>query len=421
MVLAAISVRVIMFQKRLSHTLRRSVKSLFVSALFSSATLYPAGDLKAQQLKTVTVAAAERVTVYDHVAVVGTLVPKEEIRINALIQGKEIRELLVEVGAIVAKGQPLAVLDDADAELQLEKNTVQLARAASAIAQEHSRVEGASVTERETRKVVERSRSLVGKGVVSQQLLDEHENAFSRAKSQLELARQSLAVAEADRNLIEHERAEIALTIERSTVRATEAGRVLSRNARVGAMTSSSGDPLFIVAKDGLIEMEASVSESSFVRLKEGMLAEVRAPGFDSAIRGRVRLSAAQIDPATRMGTVRLQLDEGGALVPGTFAHGRIEIAQRSNVTVPVTAVRSQSGKVTVFVVEKDRAILRPVTIGSSVGRSMEILGGVNEGEIVVIKSGSFLKADEQIKAVPTPVTTASELSSLDVEGSIAR
>ncbi|XOV65457.1 efflux RND transporter periplasmic adaptor subunit (plasmid) [Agrobacterium rosae] len=384
-------------------------------------TLYPAGELKAEQIKMVTVAAAERATIQDYVAVVGTLTAKEEVRVNALVEGKEIREILVEVGSIVSKGQPLAVIDTAEADLLLEKNSVQLARATAAVAQEHSRVDVASVTEEETRKVFERSRSLMGKGVVSQQLLDEHENAFSRAKSELELARQALILAEADRKLIERERAEISLTIKRSTIRATEGGLILSRNARVGSMTSSSGDPLFVIAKDGLIEMEASVSETSFVRLNEGMRAEVTVPGIDKPILGRVRLSAAQIDPATRMGTVRLQFDQDQSLVPGSFVHGRIEIAKRSNITVPATAIRSQNGTVSIFVVESGRAIFRSVTLGSPAGMAIEVLAGVNEGEIVVVKAGSFLKADEQIRAVPTSDLSGKELTSLDVEGSIAR
>ncbi|MBB4956089.1 HlyD family secretion protein [Agrobacterium vitis] len=408
-------------QEKLIFILRRAAKSLSASALFSSLTLYPAGEVLGQEIKTVTVAAAERATIHDHVPVIGSLIAKEVVRVNALVEGKEVTDILVEVGTVVSKGQPLALLDSTDAALLLDKNTVQLERAAAAVAQERSRVEVASVTERETRKVVERSRSLLGTGAVSQQMLDEHEGAFSRAKSQLELERQSLMLAEADRKLIERERAEIALTIDRSTVRAPVTGLILSRNARVGAMTSSSADPLFILAKDGLIEMEASVSETNFVRLKEGMRAEVTVPGGDETIPGRVRLNAAQIDPSTRMGTVRVELAQGQALIPGAFVHGRIEIARRSNVTVPATAVKTQNGEVSIFVVENDRAILRPVTLGSQAGTAIEVIDGVDEGEIVVIKSGSFLKADEKIDAVQTPGSKQGQLSLLDAVGSVAQ
>ncbi|PYE39540.1 HlyD family secretion protein [Rhizobium sp. PP-F2F-G20b] len=375
----------------------------------------------AQLVKTVTVGAAERATVYDHVAVVGTLIAKEEMRVNALIEGKEIRQILVEAGDVVRKGQPLALLDVAQAELLLERNTVQLSRVAVAVAQENSRIDVASVTERETRKAVERSRSLFGKGVVSQQLLDEHENAFSRAKSQLEMAQQALTLAEADRKLVELERSEIALTIERSTVRATSSGLILIRNARVGSVTSPSGDPLFSMAQDSLVEVEASVSEASFIRLKEGMGAEIIVPGRTGPIHGRVRLSAARIDPGTRMGLVRVELVQGQGLVPGAFVYGRIETGQRSNVVVPATAVRSQDGKSSVFVVENDLVRARSVTLGSPAGSTIELLSGVKDGEIVVIRSGSFLKAGEKILAVRSTDPEADKLSFLKIDGGAAR
>ncbi|PYE30757.1 HlyD family secretion protein [Rhizobium sp. PP-F2F-G38] len=375
----------------------------------------------AQLVKTVTVGAAERATVYDHVAVVGTLIAKEEMRVNALIEGKEIRQILVEAGDVVRKGQPLALLDVAQAELLLERNTVQLSRVAVAVAQENSRIDVASVTERETRKAVERSRSLFGKGVVSQQLLDEHENAFSRAKSQLEMAQQALTLAEADRKLVELERSEIALTIERSTVRATASGLILIRNARVGSVTSPSGDPLFSMAQDSLVEVEASVSEASFIRLKEGMGAEIIVPGRTGPIHGRVRLSAARIDPGTRMGLVRVELVQGQGLVPGAFVYGRIETGQRSNVVVPATAVRSQDGKSSVFVVENDLVRARSVTLGSPAGSTIELLSGVKDGEIVVIRSGSFLKAGEKILAVRSTDPEADKLSFLKIDGGAAR
>ncbi|WP_132665534.1 efflux RND transporter periplasmic adaptor subunit [Rhizobium sp. PP-CC-3G-465] len=408
-------------QSQLNSIIRRSTKSVLISALFSSMTLSSAGGSMAQLVKTVTVGAAERATVYDHVAVVGTLIAKEEMRVNALIEGKEIRQILVEAGDVVRKGQPLALLDVAQAELLLERNTVQLSRVAVAVAQENSRIDVASVTARETRKAVERSRSLFGKGVVSQQLLDEHENAFSRAKSQLEMAQQALTLAEADRKLVELERSEIALTIERSTVRATASGLILIRNARVGSVTSPSGDPLFSMAQDSLVEVEASVSEASFIRLKEGMGAEIIVPGRTGPIHGRVRLSAARIDPGTRMGLVRVELVQGQGLVPGAFVYGRIETGQRSNVVVPATAVRSQDGKSSVFVVENDLVRARSVTLGSPAGSTIELLSGVKDGEIVVIRSGSFLKAGEKILAVRSTDPEADKLSFLKIDGGAAR
>ncbi|MCX8995706.1 efflux RND transporter periplasmic adaptor subunit [Rhizobiaceae bacterium BDR2-2] len=401
-----------------------------VLAFFLSALIVPlfAVEAAGQEPRPVTVVAARQGAVTDRIAVVGTLVAREEIRVNPLVQEKEIRQILAEVGAFVEKGQPLAVLDDTDAGMLLDRNVVQGRRAEAAIAQERSRVEAAMITEREAHKLLERSRSLQVKGVVSQQILDEHENAHARALSQLELARQSLALAEADRALIERERLEIRLTIERSTVRAPASGLVLARNARVGAMTSSSGDPMFVIAEDGDIEMEARVSETGFVRLGEGMPAEIHVAGKARPLIGRVRLSAAQLDPATRMGTVRIALAGDEGLVAGAFGRGTINALQRRNILLPGTAVESRRGVHSVYVVDDGIVSPRIVTVGLQQGNLREVIEGLTEGELVVLKAGSFLKAEERIEPVVAdyPGPSGPELSTFrsslaDITGATVR
>ncbi|ATN32583.1 efflux transporter periplasmic adaptor subunit [Rhizobium sp. ACO-34A] len=385
-------------------------------ASFLGALIVPLFSVEAvaQEPRPVTVVAARQSVVVDRIAVVGTLIAREEIRVNPLVQGREIRQILAEVGAFVEKGQALAILDDTDTVMLLERNTVQGRRAEAAIAQERSRVEASLITEREARTLLERSRSLQGKGVVSQQVLDEHENAYARALSQLELARQSLALAEADRALIEREGLEIRLTIERSTVRAPASGLVLTRNARIGAMTSS-GEPMFIIAEDGDIEMEARVSETGFVRLREGMPAEIHVAGRPGPLEGRVRLSAAQLDPETRMGTVRIDLTGDEGLVAGAFGRGTIDAVRRRNILLPGSAVESRRGIHNVYVVNDGIVSPRTVTAGLQQGNLREVLDGLTEGELVVLKAGGFLKAEERIEPVVAgyPASSGRELSTL--------
>ncbi len=69
------SVHAMTLQNKLLNNLRRSAKSWLVSTLFSSRTLYPAVDLAAQEISMV---AASSV---DQIAVAGTLMAKDEIRV----------------------------------------------------------------------------------------------------------------------------------------------------------------------------------------------------------------------------------------------------------------------------------------------------------------------------------------------------
>lgn len=363
----------------------------------------------------VTVVVARQGLVKEVIAVVGTLAAREEIQVHPSIEGRAIAEILIEVGARVEAGQSLALLDSKDTRLALDKNTVSMQRAKVAIAAERSKVDIALVSAREALKRLERSRSLRPKGAVSDQTLEEHETAYDRAIAELELARSSLALAEGDERLIASERREIELALERCTVRAPRAGIVLERSANVGALTSNSGDPLFIIAGDGAIEFVAEVTDASFVRLKEGMTARIAVPGLDVPVTGTVRLTAARLDPKTRSGSVRIELNGHGALIPGAYARGEVDAAQRSNILVPGTAVKSAGGFSSVYVVKNDLVSVRNVKVGAQRDNLVEILEGVGDGDMVVLKAGGFLKDRDRVIPIPELAfadgTTQRELS----------
>ncbi len=358
----------------------------------------------------VTVVVAREAPVTEQIAVVGTLAAREEIQVHSSLEGREIKQILVEVGERVEAGKPLALLDAADILLALDKNAVSMQRAKVAIAAERSKVDITLVSEREAWKKLERSRSLQPKGAVSDQTLEEHQNAYDRAVAELALARQSLALAEADERIIASERREIELTLERCTLRAPSAGVVLDRRARLGAVPSSSDDPLFTIARDGAIEFVAEVTDGNFVRLKEGMAARIAVPGLDVPVSGTVRLTAARLEPKTRSGSVRIELDSDEWLVPGAYARGEVDTGTRSNVLLPGTAVKSAGGISSVYVVRNDLVSVRNVKVGVQRDNLVEILDGLGDGEMVVLKAGGFLRDRDRV----TPVLAS-------VEGGVPR
>lgn len=334
------------------------------------------------------------------IPVVGSLAAREEVHVYPLVEGAAIDQVLVEVGQRVAKGQPLARFDTTEAQMLLDKNTVSMSRARAAVAVEESKLEVADIKLKEALKVVERNRALQPKGAVSTQVLEEHENAYARAVAERALAQHSLMLAGADAALMVRERKEIELTIERGAVRAPESGLVLRRASRVGAMTTGSKGPLFVIARDAAIEFVAQVTETSLVQLGEGMRADISLAGHDGTIGGVLRLNAAELDPLTRSGEVRIALDNLEGLKPGMFARGVVQVSTRRNIVLPGSAVRTANGASSVFVVESDTVALRSVTVGARQDGLIEIVDGIRDGDMVVLKSGGFLKVDERVAAV---------------------
>ncbi|MFC6487098.1 efflux RND transporter periplasmic adaptor subunit [Nitratireductor sp. GCM10026969] len=403
----------------------RLPKRCGILALLALAAFVPIAQ--AQQQMPVTIILAKRVDVTDRISVVGTLAAREEVQVHPSVTGRDIQHILVEVGQRVEQGQPLALFDKTDALLALDKNAVSALRAKAAVAVEASNVDIALVAEREARAKLERSRALRSKEIISEQILDDNQNAYDRAAAETALARQSLALAKAEEQLIAQERTEIELTVERSTLRAPAPGLVLERSARIGVMTSGSGDPLFRIAKNGKIEFVAEVTETNFVRLREGMRAQVTLPGRDQPVTGTLRLNAAQLDPKTRSGTVRIELDESDGLVPGVFARGVIDTSTRTNVLLPGTAVRSTGDSHSVYVVKNDVVEIRNVRIGARQDDLVEIVEGVEDGEMIVLKAGGFLKDQDRVEPVAVsaevyPQQEVSQTVSFDgLEGTVRR
>ncbi len=97
---------------------------------------------------------------------------------------------------------------------------------------------------------------------------------------------------------------------------------------------------------------------------------------------------------------MRIELDETDGLKPGVFARGSISASARRNILLPGSAVNTASGASNVFVVKDGVVDRRDVTVGIRQDGFVEILNGVRDGEMVVLKSSGFLKSQEKVRAV---------------------
>ncbi|WP_210187152.1 efflux RND transporter periplasmic adaptor subunit [Pararhizobium arenae] len=373
--------------------------------LAASVAIISPSMVRAQDAMPVTVVRAERSEISESIPVVGRLAAREEIAVHPLVFGRQVTDVLVDAGDVVAKGQALAILDTAEARILLDKNAVSSIRAQAAVLVEDRKVEVARVVEREALKRVQRSRALHAKQALAEQVLDDHENAYARAVAELELARQALALGQADEKLIERERQEIELAIERSTVRAPRAGRILSRDARIGSTTSEASPPFFVLGENDTIEMLAEVTQNNFVGLREGMVARITIPGESRTIGGTIRLKAARLDTATGSALVRIQLADTADLAPGMFIRAAIETSARNSVLVPVSAVRNTGTGPVVYVVKDDTVAMRTVSTGPRQDDRIEIRDGLSAGELVVLKAGGFFKGREHVQPLVADIS----------------
>jgi RND family efflux transporter MFP subunit len=282
------------------------------------------------------------------------------------LNGK-LTQRLVDAGALVKAGQPLARLDAADAALQATQADAQRALAEAE---------------------VKRYRDLRAKNFISQSALDAKETAFRAADAQFGLARNQSAY---------------------TTLTADRAGVVAAVLAEAGQVVAA-GQPVLRLAPDGEREVAIAIPESDVAAYKVGDAAEVTLWANEAKpLKGRLRELAAAADPATRTYAARVALPDADArLAIGMTATVKFSgKAGSGDLTVPLSAIFQQGDKPALWLIGKDNVlILRPITVARYSDAGAVISEGLQAGERFVAAGVHKLVAGEKVRlaeAAPAP------------------
>jgi multidrug efflux pump subunit AcrA (membrane-fusion protein) len=180
-----------------------------------------------------------------------------------------------------------------------------------------------------------------------------------------------------------------------TSLRAPAAGLVTEVKTIVGAPASPQAGPMFRIAVNNEVELDAEVPAVHVMKLNPGATVRISRDDANDIV-GRVRLVSPQIDRATQLGRVRISLANNSALKVGMFARASIDAKRSCGVAVPRTAI----DHLTVQVVKGNTVETRRVRVGLTSDTSTEILEGIDVGEIVVADAGSSLHDGDQIKTM---------------------
>lgn len=179
------------------------------------------------------------------------------------------------------------------------------------------------------------------------------------------------------------------------SLKAPAPGLITEVRTVVGAPASPQAGPMFRIAVNSEIELDAQVPAVHMPKLSPG--ATVRISRDDAAdLIGRVRLVAPEIDRATQLGRVRISVTNNPSLKVGVFARASIDAKRSCGVAVPKTAI----DHLTIQVVKANTIETRKVRVGLTSDSQTEILDGLDVGEIVVADAGSSLHDGDQIKTM---------------------
>ena len=363
-----------------------------------------------QSAPAVSVIAAEQAEFVEALVLTGTLVPREEVLIATEVEGLRIVEVMGDESQMVKKGDVLARLESATLDAQLAQNTAGLARADAAIAQAKSAIASAQAKVVEATRSLERAIPLRKSGILADATFDTRESASKSADAALVSAQDGLKFSIADKAQIEAQRKDLEWKRGKTEVRAPVDGLISRRNAKVGAMAAgASVEPMFRLIANSEIELDAEVPEVQLARLRIGQAATLTIAGM-ADVRGRIRLVSPEIDRTSRLGRVRiLALDMAQPRV-GSFARASVVVGEGRGLAIPSSAVQFNTGGATVQVVHDDRVVTRKVTTGLQSKGLVEIKSGIEAGEMVVARAGTFVRDGDLIR----PVKAAPKLSEVN-------
>jgi RND family efflux transporter MFP subunit len=228
---------------------------------------------------------------------------------------------------------------------------------------------------------------------VSQQEADQQTSGYQQAQANL---------AAADANVRRLEELESF-----KRVYAPFSGVLTRRNVDPGALINSgaaAGREMFDIARVDPLRVYVSVPQAYAPNIKVGMKADVTLQEFPGQkYLGTVVRTADAIDPTTR--TLNTEVDvpnKNGKLLPGSF--GQVHFAAGTSVpriTIPVNAMlfRAQGPQVAV-VGEDGKVHLRSINIGRDFGATLEILGGIDVSDNIVINPSDSLEEGQKVHVV---------------------
>ncbi|MDR0808799.1 MAG: efflux RND transporter periplasmic adaptor subunit [Gemmobacter sp.] len=327
----------------------------------------------------------------------------EQVIVQPLIEGQPIEALEAEAGDYVDQGQVLARLSLTALELQRSQLKAGLASAKAAVAQAEAQVLEAVSAADEAARVATRTATLNERGQASAAANDQAQAGATAANARVTVARQMAEAARAQVELAEAQLANVELNLTRTNVVAPVAGEVLLRNAQIGAVASATGQPMFVLMKNGALELRAEIAEADLIGLQPGMGAWVRAVGMAEPLSGTVRLVEPGVNAATRLGTARITLDNTHILRSGMYAEAEIVVAERRALAVPVTAVGAAAEGATVMVVRDGIVHRAAVRTGIRDAGWIEIVSGLAEGEQVVTKAAAFVRDGDRVNPIAAP------------------
>jgi HlyD family secretion protein len=336
-----------------------------------------------------------------------------------------IRKFYVQRGARVKKGQLLAELENRDLSAAAESSKGEFEQAeanyattvGSTLPQQIQKAELDAIAAKSAfdaqQKVYNSRKELFQQGAIPRRDLDAAEVAFLQARSQNEQAQKQLAdlqrlgkeqtlrSAQGSRLLAEGHMRGAEAQLSYSRITSPIDGVVTDRPLFEGDLAAAN-QPLLTVMNTFRLIAKAHIPQSEAAVLKAGNPAELKIPGLDEPIKGRVSLVSPALDPGSTTIEVWVEASKPDpALKPGmSVALSMTAKTVKDAIVVPAAAVfkNSEGADYVLLAGSDEKAHQKAVQLGIRNSDLAQIAGGINAGDPVITTGGYAVPDGTQIK-----------------------
>jgi len=348
-----------------------------------------------------------RKTLDREITVSSELVPFQEVDVYAKEAGY-VKDLRVDYGTRVTKGQVMAVLEIPELEIQLAQDDAAIQSATDQVTVMQHQINRVEAQYRVAKLQFDRldSVSKSKPGLVAQQEVDDLQGKALASEAQVEATKANLQTQEGFLLAAQAKKQHDQVLFDYAKITAPFTGVVTQRYANQGTLlqsgtnSSTQAMPLVRVSQDDLFRLVIPVPESYVRYIRVGDAVGVNVPSLNRHFPGTVARFSLDVKEDTR--TMHTEVDVhnvGRLLIPGMYAEAAITLEHRPDaLAVPLQAVNHEGNQTTVYVVNAANKIEdRKVTLGVQTASDAEVLEGLAEGDRVVVSDRSSLKPGEEV------------------------
>jgi len=304
----------------------------------------------------------------------GTIRARQRAHLSTEAGGRVV-EITHREGDVVAQGELLLLLNDSTMRAQ-ETQALEAIRAADAHYQEMC------ITRDQARREYDRKRKLAAQNIVSEDLLEQLLHTYQAAKAGCD-------AADAERQKVRASRAGVAAELDKVSIYAPFPGVIAEVDVEVGEWVTPSPVGIIDLINRESLYVSAPMDEIDSGRIRLGLPVRVTVDSRpDETYLGKVTRIAPyvlDIEAQNRTVEIEVELDDpeiSSSLLPGTSADVEVILQTLEDAPrIPTSALFKGNQ---VLVVEDGKLVDREVEIGLRNWDYVEIVAGLNEGEVVV-------------------------------------